>query len=59
MREKLLSATRDFMVLGGAVLVAHGCWLAWKPLGFIVGGLFLGAVGVAGELRKPQEREGE
>jgi len=26
------------------VLVAYGCWLAWEPLGFIVGGALLALV---------------
>ena len=25
-------------------LVAYGCWLAWEPLGFIVGGALLALV---------------
>jgi hypothetical protein len=26
-------------------LIAYGCWLAWAPLGFIVGGALLALVG--------------
>lgn len=26
---------------GGILLTCYGMWLAWRPLGFIVGGLFL------------------
>lgn len=25
-------------------LIAYGCWLAWEPLGFIVGGVLLALV---------------
>lgn len=31
--------------LFGFALVAYGCWLAWQPLGLIVGGVLLALVG--------------
>jgi hypothetical protein len=30
--------------LGGFALIAYGAWLAWAPLGFIVGGTLLALV---------------
>lgn len=30
--------------LAGFALIAYGCWLAWSPLGFIVGGALLALV---------------
>jgi hypothetical protein len=34
----------DLLFLCGCALLAYGFWLAWHPLGFIVGGLLLAAV---------------
>ena len=35
----------------GTGILAYGLWLAWPPLGFIFGGLFLVALSVLGTLR--------
>jgi hypothetical protein len=35
----------DLELLIGCALIAYGCWLAWRPLGFIVGGLMLALTG--------------
>ena len=36
----------DLLVLVGAAVFAYGLWLAWHPLGFIVGGILLAAAGI-------------
>jgi hypothetical protein len=33
----------DVVFLLGTAIAAYGFWLAWRPLGFIIGGLFLAA----------------
>ena len=40
---------RDLMALAGVAAIAYGCWLAWVPLGYIVGGLIVsgGAIALA------------
>lgn len=47
---KLIAAIKalaiDGMVIAGAGSLDYGLWLAWHPLGFIVGGLTLAAAGV-------------
>lgn len=41
--KKLLSLDRlnDALGLGGALLLSYGFYLAWVPLGFMVGGALL------------------
>lgn len=34
------------LLLIGLVSVSYGAYLAWKPLGFIVGGVFMFATGI-------------
>lgn len=36
----------DAAALLGLAAFSYGFWLAWRPLGFIVGGLALSALGV-------------
>lgn len=43
---KLLSILFDAESLIGFAVVSYGFWLAWHPLGFIIGGLALSAQGV-------------
>ncbi len=50
-RGLVVEASRDLMVLGGAACVSYGAWLAWRPAGFIVAGLFLLVPAVIGSLR--------
>jgi hypothetical protein len=45
-QKKLRELAFDALVLTGAAIFAYGLWLAWHPLGFIVGGLMLGAAGI-------------
>jgi hypothetical protein len=54
----VLSAVRDSMAVAGGALVTYGFGLAWRPLGFIVGGALLAGVGVVGALRE-RRREDE
>lgn len=44
--KTIKAASFDGMVLAGAVVLDYGLWLAWHPLGFIVGGLSLAAAGI-------------
>jgi hypothetical protein len=51
MKQKKLSeivcdAVLDAVLVASIFAFAYGCWLAWKPLGFITLGLLLGAVAV-------------
>lgn len=43
-KEKFLKAGWDAGMVVGAAAAVYGLWLAWHPLGFIVGGL-AGAAG--------------
>jgi hypothetical protein len=38
-------------LFGGLALLSYGGYLAWRPMGFIVPGMALFALGVAAELR--------
>jgi hypothetical protein len=31
----------DALAAAGCLWTSYGCWLAWHPLGFIVGGILL------------------
>jgi hypothetical protein len=44
----------DLLFLVGAAVFAFGFWLAWHPLGFIVGGLTLAAFAFFGGYRIPR-----
>lgn len=44
-------ALRAIATLGGTALLGYGCWLHYPPLGFIVGGGLLAAVGVLAAVR--------
>jgi hypothetical protein len=39
MKQKILSWVCDVAVAVGFFVFCYGLWLAWKPLGFILGGL--------------------
>lgn len=43
MKPFLATLACDLVLLAGFVSLVYGLWLAWRPLGFIVGGLVLGA----------------
>lgn len=42
----------DLVVIAGACLLTVGCWMAWAPLGGIVGGICLIGLGLLGAYRK-------
>ncbi|MFN0073046.1 MAG: hypothetical protein ACKVVP_16295 [Chloroflexota bacterium] len=46
----------DLLAYVGSAIVAYGCWLAWPPLEFIVGGLFLVALGMLVAYVTPRRR---
>jgi hypothetical protein len=45
-RVRILSVLNDIQVMLGLVGFSYGFWLAWRPLGFIVGGVALFALGI-------------
>ena len=44
--SKLKEAAFDLAIVAGMGIFDYGLWLAWRPLGFIVGGLSLAAFGM-------------
>jgi hypothetical protein len=52
---KNLSVT-DLMLPVGFIVLSYGCWLAWHPLGFIVGGACIMSAAVFIERGKVQKR---
>jgi hypothetical protein len=44
--KKLSVFLPDAVLLLGVAVLAYGFWLAWRPLGYIMGGLMLAAVGL-------------
>ena len=57
-KAALISAGWQLLFAAGAAVLAFGLWLAWKPLGFIVGGLIVALTGFGGwfESRKAGRR---
>ena len=55
-----MKLTKDILVilfaLIGVVLIAYGAYLAWEPLGFIIGGLML--TGLAITIDDPFQKGG-
>lgn len=43
MKPLLASLVCDVLLFAGFLCLVYGLWMAWRPLGFIVGGLLLGA----------------
>lgn len=43
MKPLLLRIACNLAFLAGFAALVYGLWLAWRPLGFILGGLLLGA----------------
>jgi hypothetical protein len=39
----------DLVVIAGLAAMSYGFWLAWPPLGFILGGLLAAAAGILRE----------
>lgn len=56
-----MKLTKDILVilfaLIGVVSIAYGAYLAWEPLGFIIGGLML--TGLAITIDDPFQKGGE
>jgi hypothetical protein len=44
--KKLSAFLPDAVLLLGGVMLAYGFWLAWRPLGYMMGGLMLAAIGL-------------
>lgn len=53
--ERLKDILVILAMLIGIVTVAFGCYLAWAPLGFIVGGLML--IGMAVTVDEPFQKQ--
>lgn len=51
--DQVIDAARVVFVVGGAVALVRGAWLAWVPAGWLVGGLVLVAAGLAGAVARP------
>lgn len=43
MKQMLLRVACNLVFLMGFLTLVYGLWLAWHPLGFILGGLLLAA----------------
>jgi hypothetical protein len=43
MKQMLLRIACNLLFLVGFLALVYGLWLAWHPLGFILGGLLLAA----------------
>jgi hypothetical protein len=55
----LARLTPDALALAGGVLVSYGASLVYAPLGFIVGGVMLGTVGVIGAINAKRAKATE
>ena len=42
---KVARIVPDVLLIAGAAIVSFGAWLAWPPLGFVVGGFLILAAG--------------
>ncbi|HZL56608.1 MAG TPA: hypothetical protein VFC21_05995 [Bryobacteraceae bacterium] len=62
MRERKGSGLCDTGAVIGVGLFSYGCWLAWHPLGFMVGGAIWAAGAVLGtyarETAASKQRQG-
>jgi hypothetical protein len=52
--QRIASYGRDLLVVAGVALIARGTFLFSEPLGYVVLGVLLAAIGVAGALRAPR-----
>jgi hypothetical protein len=50
---------RDSLILLGVIAMTYGCYAAWAPLGFIIGGACLAAFGVLWEMDRQRRAERE
>jgi hypothetical protein len=55
--SRLSKTIPDLIFLVGLGALSYGFWLAWRPLGFIVGGIVLAAAG--GLLGRDAQRRAE
>lgn len=46
--EQVIDVARVAFILAGGVALVRGAWLAWAPAGWLVAGLALVTVGLAG-----------
>jgi hypothetical protein len=57
MKPRLSALLRDSLVLSGAACAVLGAYLAWRPLGLIVGGLAMAAFGIMWEMDRQRRIE--
>jgi hypothetical protein len=51
--DRLAGYGRDLLVVAGVALIARGAFLFSEPLGYVVLGVLLAAIGIVGALRAP------
>jgi hypothetical protein len=51
--KRLQKLSFDLLFLCGCGVFVYGVWLAWRPLGFIVGGIVLAAVAFFAGYQRP------
>jgi hypothetical protein len=47
MRDRLTKLLPDLLLVMGAGAVTYGCWLAYAPAGYVIGGALAVAQGLA------------
>ena len=58
LKTRLQRLGLDLAFLAGSAVFVYGLWMAWRPLGFIVGGIVIAAVAFfAGYQRLKDEGE--
>ena len=57
-KKRLQRMQMDLAFLAGCAVFIFGLWLAWRPLGFIVGGIVLAAVAFFAGYRRLDEKGG-
>jgi len=50
MKKALKEFFETAIVIGAAGSIAYGSWLAWRPAGFIVGGVLILGLAIIGKL---------
>lgn len=59
MHKRLSTFLRDSLVLAGSICAVVGMWLAWPPLGLVLGGVAMAAFGIFWEMDRQRHHEQE